>query len=126
MRLLEHLDEIVDEDIELQACEPLDLGRQRVLEIDVAVGQRRIRQRRSGLASRSQPARGVAEVDAVGILMTESGLVADDADLRAGLPARRQEFPHARIDLGAANSLAVDEALQALPGETRRRRGIAR
>src|SRR3954471_9399558 len=49
--------------------------------------------------------------------MTESGLVADDADLRAGLLARRQEFPHPWIDFGAADSLAVDEALQSLPGE---------
>jgi hypothetical protein len=43
MRLLEDVDEIVDEDIELQARNSLDLGGQCVLEIDVADRQRRIR-----------------------------------------------------------------------------------
>ena len=87
MRLLEDVDEIVDEDIEPQAREARHLGRKRILEIDVARGQRR--PGGVGQACGSQPAaRGLAQVDAVGVLMAELRLVADDLDARAGLAAR--------------------------------------
>ena len=35
MRLLEHIGEIVDEDVEVQAREPLDFCRLRIFEMDV-------------------------------------------------------------------------------------------
>ena len=116
MRLLEDVDEIVDEDIELQAREPLDLGGQCVLEIDVVDRQRRIRS--VDQPGAPQPAaRGVTQIGAIRVLMTELGLVADDVNVRAGLPARRQEITHSGKDLRVADSLAIDPALQALPGE---------
>src|SRR5438105_4727322 len=58
-----------------------------------------------------------AQVGPIGVLMPELGFVADDKHARAVGPASGQKFANARKDFGAADTLAVDPALQALPGQ---------
>src|SRR5665213_1652340 len=116
MRLLEHIDEIVDENIEIEACETVDLGGEGVLEIDAVEVQWRIRG--PDQAGFPHPvARGCPQVGTIGVLMAVLGLVADNVEVGACLPAGGEERGHTGEHHGVLDALAVNPSLQALPGQ---------
>jgi hypothetical protein len=111
----QYLLEIVNEVCQAKRCDPPEFFASRVFEVDT-IGRDTmdfIKQPLSG----HPVERGLAEVDAITIMVPEFGFVADDGDGTsrqfATAKERFEARHHGRID----NALAVNLPLQTLPGE---------